>query len=272
MRSTTLSLVFLLVATLGGSARAGEFVIDSRGSRPSKFRITARCRNVDTWFDPSIYKSGLMDRTGKDIKESPGMDLHLALRDGHVLLLEQTGWQSEEYWVLGEAADLDRMTLADGVEIRGHTQWDTGSLAWRVRSNAEQVPGLEKYKGPLLDGAWARDRLLAALVGEAQESESNREVLATVLTHYWWTLIDANDDDHEPEHFLALARAFYMEPFSGAFERADAAGRKRLATLNAEVLEGAREVLKQWVEDTWRPETYRRTMQVVVSELEALGR
>lgn len=268
-RSLALALCMGTLAAAAPAA-AAEFVIDAEGSRPRKFRITLRCAGVDTWFSPDVYKSGLFNRDGKDIKATPQPSWRLGRQDGKLLLLEETEWGSDEYWVVGDATDLDRVRLLDDVEVTGHTEWDMGSIAWRVGSNTRGLGGLARFQGELLDAAWATGEAIADAAARDRLSESNREVLRTVLSAQWWRLIDANDDDHDAAHFLAKARATYLDPVREAARGADAAGRARLKALNAGQLEAAEEVRAYYRKDTWRPPVYDQTFDLVVEALQAL--
>lgn len=258
--------VLLALAALAAPSQAAKFKIDEGGARPRKFRVTCLARRLDTGLTPDIYKSGLFDRKGRSIKEAPHLSMAIGIQGGKLVLLDEEGWQTKTYRVIGDASDLDQIRLDPGVVFRGRTEWDTGSIAWRVSSNALDL-GLPLYEGPILDEAWARDTLLAHLATGVELSPSNREVLTSVQTQSWTWFVSHDQEDQGVPHFLAKARARYLDPLQQAMAQADGEGRARLADLNQKMLEAAQDQLDYYRKDDWRPPIYVQAFEAIVAAL-----
>lgn len=269
MRTRSFLLVAAMAATAATSASAASFSMDASGARPRKFRITCLAKGLDTDLTPDVYKAGLFDRTGSSIKEMPQLDFSLGLQDGQLVLLDETGWQSGEYRVVGDCTDLDNCRLTGGVKLEGRTEWDTGSIAWRVRSNAKDLD-LPAFTGERLGYAWARDQLLADLASGQGLSGSNREVLSSVVTQGWVWFIDANDERDVP-YYVAKAQEMYLGPFQQAMAGADAAGKARLMELHEAMTARAQEQLDYYRKDDWRPDVYVKSFEAIVGAMGALA-
>lgn len=263
--SRPLLLVAVATSVLASSASAAKFTMDSSGARPRKYRLTCYAKGLDTGLTPNVYKKGLFDRIGSDIKEHPHLDFQVGEQDGQVVLVDETGWQSGEYRIVGECSDLDNCRVADGVQLKGRTEWDTGSIAWRVRSNAKDLD-LPAFSGELLGYEWARDQLLTDLASGAGLSPTNREVLSSVVTQGWVWFIDANDERDVP-YYEAKAQEMYLAPFQAAMASADDAGKVRLLALHEAMTEKAQYQLDYYRKDDWRPDVYVKAFEAIVGAM-----
>jgi hypothetical protein len=263
-----------LATSLVGGALAAGFTINERGSKPRDFRITALDRGIDSYFEPHIYKKSLFNRSGKSIKSSPVI-MALGIQNGRPVLLAETGWQTEEYKIIGDAGELDHMRLYPGVIFKGKKVWDTGSRVWRSWSNHDEWNHLETYQGELLTSEWARDQLLQALSAGTGQSEGNLKVLRSVMTQSWWNLLsDENGGSgrQDVEFYVQRSKAFYLTPMRSAYDVADAAGRKRLAKFHGSMVKAAKKRQDYYRKDDWRPETFMQTFDRIRADLAVMAR
>jgi hypothetical protein len=262
-------LLLLAAATsLAATATAAKFTMDSSG-RPRKYRITCLSKGLDTGLTPDVYKKGLFDRTGSHIKEMPQLDFSLGLQDGQLVLLDETGWQTGEYRIVGDCSDLDNCRLTGGVKLEGRTQWDTGSIAWRVSSNAKDLD-LPAFTGERLGYDWARDQLLGDLASGSGLTPTNREVLSSVASQGWVWFIDANDERDVP-YYVAKAQEMYLGPFQQAMAGANDAGKVRLMAFHEAMTAKAQEQLDYYRKDTWRPDVYVKAFEAIVAAMGQLA-
>jgi hypothetical protein len=267
--------VLVAAASLATVSHAGGFRIDEAGSKPRSFRITALKKGIHSGFSADIFETSLFNRSGKSIKSSPGY-LRLGLQGEKVVMVMETGWQNQEYKVIGDATELDHIRLSPGVSFEGHKVWDMASRVWRTRSNSEEWTNLPVFEGQFLDQAWARDRLLETLASGKQESKGNLAVLRSVLTQSWWDILDdensgGNSGGQSADFYFERTQAFYMNPMRAAYQAADAKGRKRLASFHAEMEKGAKERQDYYRKDDWRPEVYMQTFDRVRADLAAMS-
>lgn len=264
MRSRALFLL-LAATTLTGAARAGTFTIDEHGARPRKFRITGLCAGIDHWLSPDVYQSGLFDKAGKSIKA--GHSMEFGMEGSQTFLILETGWQSGEYMVIGDATNLDDVKLFPGASITGKQVWDMAARVWRTSEEFEQGGAIRPFQGQVLrlEGALARLFAYAASQGSS-ESASNVKVLTSAGAGYWWNV--STDHETSAEQDLAAGRATYLTPARQASAGMSPEQKHLLAALHEEITEGAREALAYYAKDDWRPEKTVAVLRTLIGELD----
>lgn len=268
----------LLFAALAPCASTADLVIDAAGARPRQFRLSLANLGelADDGVDVDLFRTSWTGRSRR-LRCVAAPLLFIGEQDGRRVLVEDVGRDRPDYRIIGDASDPDRARPLGAVRLvglRGSFENSDGYLvpgAWKVASNAAQLPDLPRFTGQPWNFHRLRDLLLAEAASGGALSPADVQVMTSALFPLWSRYRQRISDAEVPA-WKQRARDLLLAPLAeAARSTASPRGRRLLAALAETARQGARERLRYFREYAWaRP--MNRVLTWIMDELDRTRR
>ncbi len=276
----------VLSTNLWATKNAVQYRIDGNGAKPRAYRISVRHVTFSREFKPNVIQRSVLFPGGKAYSILERFDL--GIQDGRwVLVFYENVDGKNSRFIIGNAENLDRITLNDGIMLEGYYVKHVlnnvlNPISGRVlpavsyHNSYERIP----FEGKLVGSLDLVTRWLDG-IQNGQEAEDNMEVLQSIFEGAWegvrWsgTFGGHGDNVEGVKCEQASFNHVFLEPVREALQTFDESAKKDLRKRLAKILKGAEKDLEKY-EKTFKkyPECGRQScvdnMKYVVKELKAL--